>query len=134
MRACQADGRCRDLQQLRGPDAAGMAPYIRHDPHPHLRARLRLNRSMLADSRHRRHIISSSSCVCGAAAETPAHLLECPQYGAAAHRFLSSAAVAGDPSLLLSDLVGIPRRRHRHIIELGTRFLLSVRAIRADGI
>ena len=134
MRAWQQDGQCRDLLRLRGPDAAGMAPYIRHDTHPHLRARLRLNRSMLAESRFRRHIVPSSACACGVAVESPAHLLACPQYEAAAHRFLSSPAVAGDASLLLSDLVGISRRRHKHIIELGTRFLLSVRAIRADGI
>jgi len=134
MRAWRADGRCRDLQALRGPDAVGMAPYIRHDPHPHLRARLRLNRSMLASSRHRRGLIPSPSCSCGAPSETPAHLLECPQHEAAAHRYLSSAVIAGDASLLLSDLVGIRRGKHKRIIELGTKFLLAVRANRPDGI
>ncbi len=52
----------------------------------------------------------------------------------AAHRFLSSPSIGGDASLLLSDLDGVRRRRHKRIIELGTRFLLSVQATGAAGI
>jgi hypothetical protein len=83
---------------------------------------------------HRRHMIGSAACVCGALNETPDHLLVCPQYADAAQRFLASPYVAGNASLLLSDLPGIRRKQRKPITMAGTEFLLSVLALRPSGL
>jgi hypothetical protein len=85
-----AEEKCRDLIAARPAAATGAPCYIVHDIHAHLRARLRLNRSNLNSSRHRRGMINSPMCRCGAAHETPGHLLACPEYAAAAHAFSSA--------------------------------------------
>ena len=85
MEQWRSSGRCRDLISLRPDDATGMATYLRYDARPDLRARLRLNRSNLNSSRARRGMIASPQCHCGAAKETPAHLLVCPSYDDVSH-------------------------------------------------
>ena len=124
--------KCTDLISLRLPLPASAldttAYYIKHDTaSAHLRARLRLNRSNLNDSRHRRGMIASAACRCGNPRETPMHLLDCPQY--AANDFLSHP-LNGDSSLLLSDLSTV-RRRSRSVISARQKLPLA-RAARAS--
>ncbi len=50
----RAAGTCSDLLDLRSHSITRPPPYIQHDPLPHLRARLRFNRSSLSASQFRR--------------------------------------------------------------------------------
>ena len=89
-RRWRQDGKCTDLLFLRDiylPDRRQLparvpARYLLIDDRhtASLRARLRLNRSALNESQHRRHILPSPACVCGDSVENVRHLLFCPLY------------------------------------------------------
>lgn len=110
------------------------APYVLFDPYAHLRARLRLNCSALADSRHRRGFIVSAACLCGHPCESPAHLLHCPFYATAAATFLAHPLVAGRHALLLRDPLHLPCASRAHVLAVGSTFLAHVHATRPGGI
>ncbi len=138
MASWRARGHCRDLMLLRPalPAAAhdSAAFSIRHDPRAHLRARLRLNRSSLNDSQHRRGMLADPACRCGVARETPTHLLACPFYAAAAAAFLNHALVNGDASRLLGDLLLVRKADRAAVLALGSIFLAHVDRVRPGGI
>lgn len=129
---------CSGLRLFRSPLGAAArdssAPYIRLCALAHLRARLRLNRSSLADSQFRRGMIADPSCRCGHARETPGHLLHCPFYAAAAAAFLAHPLVAGRASLLLGD--DLPRSPvdRAAVLSAGATFLAHVCAHRPGGL
>ena len=131
-------GTCRGLRLFRSPLPAAAhdsaAPYILLDPRAHLRARLRLNRSALNDSQHRRGIVADPACRCGHARETPGHLLFCPFYAVAATAFLGHPAVAGRASLLLCDGLHLRRADRATLLALGSSFLAHVHEQRPGGI
>ena len=139
LRLWRQQSTCRGLRLFRSPLPAASArdtaaPYIRLDPRAHLRARLRLNRSSLNDSQHRRGIIADPACRCGHARETPGHLLHCPLYAAAAAAFLTHPVVGGRAALLLNDALHLRPADRALVMSLGSTFLSYVHKHRPGGI
>jgi endonuclease/exonuclease/phosphatase family metal-dependent hydrolase len=138
LRLWRQQSSCSGLRLFRSPLPASArdtaAPYIRLDPLAHLRARLRLNRSSLNDSQHRRGIIADPACRCGHARETPGHLLYCPLFAPAAAAFLNHPLVAGRATLLLHDSLHLRPADRATVIALGSTFLAHVHAHRPGGI
>lgn len=118
----------------------GLSGYLTHGCRPSiaLRARLRLNRSELNDSRVSRGWGDSRHCdYCPGTDETVAHcLLECPQY-AFARTTCTSAFAALGLSMTVANILScgrdIPRATRRDIMACSRSFLQAIFKIRAEG-
>ena len=71
-------------------------------------------------------MIASPACSCGAAEETPLHLLQCPHYLDAAETFLKSPSINGDNTLLLGEVHTLLRSRRIAALAAGEAFLAHV--------
>lgn len=132
-----------DNDKLKNDDRAS---YLRLDraEHAWLRARLRLNRSYLADSKFRcrwsTHL-DPSSRYCGhcgpPARENPAHLLVCPVYQvprSVLHQQLRELRLQPTLRVLLGEVDHLPRRVRRPALHATGVFLQRVAELRHDGL
>ena len=136
MATWRADGACRDLVAIRPLSAFGTAAYILFDDAVTCaaRARLRMNRSYLHHSQHRRHLRPSARCSCGDDDETVAHLLVCSNY-AHLHGALRAVPFVFDASLLMGEVSWLRRSRHRRLaLQIGGAFFRSLCEFRPRGI
>ena len=111
---------------------AGPSRYLLCDSSPvaSRRARLRLDRSGLNESRFRRRLAPSLLCPdCKVFVDTPEHvLLHCPQYDQVRHRVQSTLSGFGlqlDVALAMGDVEGLPSTRLQKDVLLATSALLS---------
>jgi len=105
------------------------------------RARLRFNFCNLNGSLHNRQLIRSPACSCGAAEESPEHVvLACPRFEMARHALQVELGllqtehhcfqIAISTAIVLGDLSGLPEVAHKDILRVSAKFLRRLRQIR----